>query len=224
MTIASSTTKPTATTTASSETLLIENPDNHISAKVPARDSGTVTPAASVAGPRRRKTNTTAITSTIVITSVTSMSWTLARSVCVRSDSTEMSRAAGTQRFSSGSSAFTASTVSRTFASGCLVMISSTAGLPLNVACARELRGPASIVATSPSWTTVDPTTRTTIDRYDSGVRSWSLAASVKVRASPSIAPSGVTLVESAIAFLTSASDNPIVASRLGSTRTRIAG
>ena len=63
----------------------------------------------------------------------------------VRSDSTEMSMPAGIQRLSLGSSALTRSTVSMTLASGCLVMISSTAGCLLNMAAERVLRVPCSI-------------------------------------------------------------------------------
>ena len=50
MTMASSTTKPTETASAISDRLLIEKPATHISAQVPASDSGTVTPAAIVGG------------------------------------------------------------------------------------------------------------------------------------------------------------------------------
>ena len=103
MTMASSTTKPTDTASAISEMLSIEKPATHIAAQVPASDSGTVTPAASVAAARRRNRNTTSITSAMVASSVSCMSWTLARIVVVRSDSTEISMSAGIQRLSSGS-------------------------------------------------------------------------------------------------------------------------
>ena len=70
----------------------MEKPAAHIAAQVPERASGTVTPAAAVGANRRRKRNTTSITSPIVAASVSCMSWTLARMVWVRSVSTEMSR------------------------------------------------------------------------------------------------------------------------------------
>ena len=63
MTMASSTTKPTDTASAISDRLSIEKPTTHIAAQVPASDSGTVTPAAIVGAVRRRKMNTTSITS-----------------------------------------------------------------------------------------------------------------------------------------------------------------
>ena len=63
ITIASSTTKPTETASAISERLSIEKPTHHISAQVPASESGTVMPAAIVGVARRRNTNTTSITS-----------------------------------------------------------------------------------------------------------------------------------------------------------------
>ena len=50
MTMASSTTKPTETASAISDRLSIEKPATHITAQVPASDSGTVTPAAIVGG------------------------------------------------------------------------------------------------------------------------------------------------------------------------------
>src|SRR6266404_3837561 len=105
MTIASSTTKPTATASAMSERLSIEKPAAHIIAQVPASDSGTVTPAATVVAVRRKNTNTTSMTRTIVARSVSCMSRTLARIVWVRSESTEMSMPTGIQRLISGSSA-----------------------------------------------------------------------------------------------------------------------
>ena len=74
ITIASSTTKPTDTASAISVRLLIEYPAIHIMATVPASDSGTVMPAASVAAPRRRNTRTTSMTSTTVNASVNCMS------------------------------------------------------------------------------------------------------------------------------------------------------
>ena len=69
-----------------------------MAAQVPASDSGTVMPAASVGVVRRRNTNTTIMTSAMASSSVNCMSWTLARIVVVRSVSTWMSMPAGIQR------------------------------------------------------------------------------------------------------------------------------
>ena len=69
----------------------IEEPASHIAAEVPASASGTVTPAAMVAARRRRNRSTTIMTRTMVMASVSCMSWMLARIVLVRSDRTEMS-------------------------------------------------------------------------------------------------------------------------------------
>jgi hypothetical protein len=74
ITMASSTTKPTDTSSAISERLSIEKLAAHIAAQVPASASGTVTPAATVAATRRRNTNTTIMTSTMVTMSVSCMS------------------------------------------------------------------------------------------------------------------------------------------------------
>ena len=103
ITMASSTTKPTLTASAISDRLSMEKPAAHIAAQVPESASGTVTPAAAVGANRRKNRNTTSITSTMVAARVSCMSWTLARMVCVRSVSTEMSRPAGTHCRSSGS-------------------------------------------------------------------------------------------------------------------------
>ena len=165
MTMASSTTKPTETANAISVRLLTEKPASHMHAQVPASDSGTVMPAASVGVGRRRKTKTTSMTSTIDSPSVTCMSSTLARMVPVRSESTEMSMPAGIQRLSSGTSSRMRSTVSMTLASGCLVMMSRTAGWASNMAAERELRVPCSTVATSERRTTLPPAVLTTMLR-----------------------------------------------------------
>ena len=66
MTMASSTTKPTDMASAISDRLSIENPASHIPAQVPAKASGTDTPAAIVGVIRRRNANTTIITNMTV--------------------------------------------------------------------------------------------------------------------------------------------------------------
>ena len=131
ITMASSTTKPTETTSAISDRLLIEKPATHISAQVPASASGTVMPAAMVAAARRRNRNTTIITSAMEITSVSCMSNTLARIVPVRSDRISISTPAGIQRLISGSIARTRSTVSITLESADLVITSRIDGWPV---------------------------------------------------------------------------------------------
>ena len=88
MTMASSTTKPTAMANAMSVRLLTEKPSAHIAAQVPASDNGTVTPAARVGVMRRRNTKTTIMTRAMASRSVNCMSCTLARMVVVRSVST----------------------------------------------------------------------------------------------------------------------------------------
>src|SRR5205823_11102885 len=98
-----------------SDRLSIEKPTTHIIAQVPASESGTVTPAASVAAVRRRKTNTTIITNPMVMLSVICISETLERIVEVRSESTEMSISLGIQRLISGIMLRMRSTVSITF-------------------------------------------------------------------------------------------------------------
>ncbi len=180
ITMASSTTKPTETASAISEILSIEKPASHIAAQVPASESGTVMPAAIVGVVRRRNANTTIITSATVASSVSCMSETLARIVCVRSVSVETSTLAGIQRRSSGSRLLMRSTVSITFASACLVMIRRTDGCRLNQAAERVLRVPRCTEATAESRTTVPLAVLTTTGSYSRGFRIWSLIAIVR--------------------------------------------
>ena len=131
MTIASSTTNPTEIVIAISDRLSSVKPAAHMAASVPAIESGTVTPAASVGVARRRNRNTTSITRAIVSSSVQRISSSEARMVSVRSLITSRSIAAGIQRRSSGRSSRTRSTVSTTLAPGCRVTCRVTAGRPL---------------------------------------------------------------------------------------------
>ena len=130
---------------------------------MPASDSGTAAPAASVGVRRRRNTSTTPITRTIVTSSVNWMSRRLARIVVVRSENTATSTPAGIHWRSSGSSAFTRSTVSMTLASGCLVTMSRMEGFLLNQPAARRVRVPLVMSAMSFSRTMVPPTLFTTM-------------------------------------------------------------
>ncbi len=224
ITMASSTTKPTEMVMAIRLRLSRLKPATHMHATVPASDSGTATPAASVGVARRRKANTTPITSATVISSVTWMSSTAARIVTVRSVKIEMSTPAGTQRRSSGSSAFTRSTVSMTLALGCLVTMSSTEGRLLYQPAARRLLLPRSTVATSPSFTTVPAPAFTTMPAKSSGVDRRSEVASVSVRSGPSKEPMAWPTLALPMAVRIASIDRPMAARRCGSMRTRMAG
>ncbi len=85
ITMASSTTKPTAIVIAIRERLSRLNPRASITAAEPSRESGMTMLGISVALRSRRKRKITATTSPIVISKVTSTSITDARMVCVRS-------------------------------------------------------------------------------------------------------------------------------------------
>ena len=69
-TIASSTTRPIASTIASSVSVLIVNPNRYISANAPISDTGIVTIGMIVARRLRRKKKITSTTSTIASTMV----------------------------------------------------------------------------------------------------------------------------------------------------------
>ena len=149
-TMASSTTKPTAIVIAINESVSSVKPATHIAAKLPAMERGTEIPTAIVCARLRRKTSTTPITRRMATSSVFIKSRIEERMDSVRSVSVLILTPAGIQRPSSGKSAFTASTVSITLASGCLVICKITAGLPLNHPAARLFRTPCLISAISP--------------------------------------------------------------------------
>jgi len=70
MTMASSTTKPTDSVSASIVMLLMENPSAYIAANVPTSDTGTASPGMMVAGTFRRNRKITRMTKAIAINSV----------------------------------------------------------------------------------------------------------------------------------------------------------
>src|SRR5271170_1684677 len=84
MTIASSTTNPTAIVSAINDKLSRLNPSTYIIATVPSSASGTVTPGMTVAQALRKNRNITSTTSTMVIPRVISTSSTAALMVGVR--------------------------------------------------------------------------------------------------------------------------------------------
>ena len=172
MTMASSTTKPTATASAISDRLSIEKPTTHIIAQVPASASGTVTPAAMVVAVRRRNRNTTIMTRAMVMHRLICMSATLERIVLVRSDSTEMSMSEGIQRLISGMISWMRLTVSITLESAAFVITSSTEGWLLYQPNERLLRVPGSIEAMAERRTTVPLAVRTTSGSYCVAARS----------------------------------------------------
>ena len=224
MTMASSTTKPTEIASAISDRLSIENPASHMPAQVPASASGTETPAAIVGVSRRRNTNTTSMTRNAVASSVNCMSSTLARMVPVRSTSVEISRPAGSHRFSSGSKAFTRSTVSITLASPCLVIWISTAGCLLNQAIERLLRTESSTSATSARRTKLPPELLMMMSRNSAAVRICLLVEIVSLWRPPLKIPTGPSGLALMIASRTSSVAIPAFDSATGLSAMRTAG
>src|SRR5579864_8787376 len=88
-TMASSTTKPVEMASAISERLSRLYPSTYITPKVPIRERGTAMLGMTVARTVRRKTKTTRITRTTEMASVISISRKEARTVVVRSETTE---------------------------------------------------------------------------------------------------------------------------------------
>src|ERR1043166_492048 len=96
MTIASSTTKPTESVSASKVMLLIEKPKAYISAQVLISDTGTANDGMTVAAAERRNRKITNTTSEMAMPSVTSTSSTESRIETERSIRNCMAMDAGT--------------------------------------------------------------------------------------------------------------------------------
>src|SRR5665213_448083 len=107
MTMASSTTNPTAMVRAINDRLSRLKPSTYIIATVPNKASGTVTPGMMVAQALRRKTKITMTTSTMVMQSVISTSSTDARMVVVRLATVSTLIEGGTDAMAWGSNACT---------------------------------------------------------------------------------------------------------------------
>ena len=153
ITIASSTTKPVATTSAISDRLSSDMPAKAITAKVPASDSGTATEGMIVAHSRRRNTKITATTRPMVRIRVNCTSCTEARMVSVRSLKISRCTSAGSTPCSCGRIARMRSTVCTMLAPGWRRTSSSTAGLPSAQAASWSFSTPSTTSATSDSRT-----------------------------------------------------------------------
>src|SRR3984885_8267150 len=120
MTMASSTTKPTAMVSAINDKLSRLKPSTYIIATVPSSASGTVTPGMMVAQAVRKNRKITSTTSTMVIHSVRSTSSTDALMVVVRLATVSTLIEGGTDASACGSNFCTRSTASMTLAPGAL--------------------------------------------------------------------------------------------------------
>src|SRR3984885_14340956 len=118
MTMASSTTKPTAMVSAIRDRLSRLKLSTYIIATVPSSAKGTVTPGMIVAQAVRKNRKITNTTSTIVISSVISTSCTDAFMVVVRLATVTTLMEGGTEASACGSRAWTRSTASMTLAPG----------------------------------------------------------------------------------------------------------
>jgi hypothetical protein len=128
-TIASSTTKPVAMTSAIRVRLLMEKPAKYMTPKVPTSESGTATLGIAVAAALRRKRKMTSTTSAIAKASSIFTSLTEARIVVVRSERRRISTDPGSVACSCGSRRVTRSTTWITFEPGWRWMLTITAAL-----------------------------------------------------------------------------------------------
>ena len=132
MTIASSTTSPIASTSASRVSVLIEKPNSYMTLKAPISDTGMVTIGISVARSERRKRKITSTTSTIASTMV----WnTLSIEACDEDRAVvadvDLHALRQTWRRSAAASSRTASETSSGLAVDCLTTPSATARVAL---------------------------------------------------------------------------------------------
>ena len=132
ITMASSTTKPTDSVSASSVILLIEKPKAYIAAQVPISDTGTASAGMMVADTLRRNRKITMTTSEIAIANVSCTSCTAARIEIERSNSGSIWIDGGTCARMAGSLARTRSTTSTVLASGWRWIASTMARASLN--------------------------------------------------------------------------------------------
>src|SRR6056297_1665119 len=144
--IASSTTIPIASTSASSDTVLRENPIPSITANVPTSATG-------IARSDPRKMNTTITTSTKASISVCSTSVMLSLTKVELSDTVSCAMPGGNASAASASTALIASAASIALAPGARYTPIRVAGAPLKLVTTSELRSPSSTCATSLSRT-----------------------------------------------------------------------
>ena len=135
MTMASSTTKPTDSVSASNVMLLIENPNTYIAAQVPISDTGTANAGIMVAETVRRNRKITITTRQIAIASVSCTSTTDSRMEIERSFSTSIRIDGGTIARYCGNRARTRSTTATVLASGWRWIASTMARFVIEPAC-----------------------------------------------------------------------------------------
>src|SRR4051812_30859177 len=131
MTMASSTTKPTASVSAISEMLSRLKPHNTMPANVPTIDTGSAKVGMSVADARRKNRKITSTTRKVVSPSVISTSSTDWRTEVERSARMSMLTEGGMLARNTGSNAFTLSTTCTVLAPGCRWTASTIERLPL---------------------------------------------------------------------------------------------
>ena len=161
-TMASSTMKPTATTSATRVRLLRLNPSAYMAAVAATSDTASTAPTMAVADTWRRNSPMMTITSPTVTARVISTSCCEARMVRVRSLSRPSSTLAGIWALSRGSASSTASAVATMLASGWRRITTSMPGLPFWVACTKSFSEPAATFATSRRSTGAPPRYATT--------------------------------------------------------------
>ena len=132
MTMASSTTKPTDSVSASSVMLLIENPNTYMAAQVPIKETGTASAGMRVAGTERRNRNITRMTRQTAMASVSCTSATDSRMEIERSIRTSILIDGGTIARYCGSRLRIESTTETVLASGWRWIASTMARLSLN--------------------------------------------------------------------------------------------
>ena len=220
--IASSTTMPMASVSASSVRLLIENPRKYITANVDTIDVGMANAGMIVARMFLRNTKMMSTTRTAATMSVSSAS------VIERFTKTEPSNArwiempGGSAAWMAGSSAMTASATSMRLAFDCRTMPMATACVPLYRRALRSSSGPSSTRPMSFSLIGWPSTFETVSSANSPGVLSSPRVRTVNSRRWLSIRPAGTSTLRLRMAASTSWTVSPRAASSAGSSQTRI--
>ena len=179
MTMASSTTKPTAIVRPISDRLSRLNPIRNIAPSVPTSANGTVTLGMIVAHTLRRNRKITITTNPIDSARVNSTSLTDARITWVRSTMVLTCTDGGMDASSAGRAALMRSTVCITLAPGCLNASRRIPCLPFCQAASSRFCGPRTAWPMSPMCTGAPLRQATTMSLYGAGSVSWSSSSTV---------------------------------------------
>ena len=221
--MASSTTNPTESVSASSDRLSRLNPNGFMSANVPTTDSGSARLGISVAEALRRNRKITSTTSSSVMSRVVCTSPTECRIDTERSLSVSICTEPGNWGLSFSTMACTRSATRTVFVPGWRWIASTIARLPLNQLATRLSCTPSSTVPRSPSRTMAPASVLMMRLRNSRALSSWPSERRVSALSGPHRTPVGRLTLPDAMAPETWSMPTPRAASAWGSSWMRTA-